>query len=45
MADTINVGLIGYKFMGKSHSNAYRQVGAFFDVPLRPEMTVLCGRG
>src|SRR5919206_808730 len=44
MADTIKVGLIGYKFMGKSHSNAYRQVAAFFDAPLRPEMTVLCGR-
>jgi len=44
MADTINVGLIGYKFMGKSHSNAYRQVAAFFDMPLRPDMTVLCGR-
>ena len=44
MADTIKVGLIGYKFMGKSHSNAYRQVAAFYDVPLRPEMTVLCGR-
>ena len=44
MADTINVALIGYKFMGKSHSNAYRQVAAFFDVPLRPEMAVLCGR-
>jgi predicted dehydrogenase len=44
MADTIKVGLIGYKFMGKSHSNAYRQVAAFYDVPLHPEMTVLCGR-
>jgi predicted dehydrogenase len=44
MADTIKVALIGYKFMGKSHSNAYRQVGAFFDAPLQPEMTVLCGR-
>jgi len=44
MAETIKVGLIGYKFMGKSHSNAYRQVAAYFDVPLKPEMTVLCGR-
>jgi predicted dehydrogenase len=44
MTDTIKVGLIGYKFMGKSHSNAYRQVAAFFDAPLHPEMTVLCGR-
>ncbi len=45
MSDTINVGLIGYKFMGKSHSNAYRQVAAFFpDVALRPVMKVICGR-
>lgn len=42
--DTINVALIGYKFMGKAHSNAYRQVTAAFDVPLKPAMTVLCGR-
>ncbi len=44
MTDTIKVGLIGYKFMGKAHSNAYRQVSAFYDLPLQPEMTVLCGR-
>lgn len=41
---TINVALIGYKFMGKAHSNAYRQVGRFFDVPCQPVMKVLCGR-
>ena len=44
MADTIKVGMIGYKFMGKAHSNAYRQVAAYYDVPLQPEMTVICGR-
>jgi predicted dehydrogenase len=44
MTDTIKIGMIGYKFMGKAHSNAYRQVSSFFDVPLQPEMTVLCGR-
>jgi predicted dehydrogenase len=45
MAGTIGVGLVGYKFMGKSHSNAYRQVASFFpDVALRPEMKALCGR-
>lgn len=45
MADTINVGLVGYKFMGKSHSNAYRQVAHFFpDMPLKPALKVLCGR-
>ena len=42
---TIGVGLVGYKFMGKSHSNAYRQVKAFFpEVKLTPEMVALCGR-
>jgi predicted dehydrogenase len=45
MTQTIGVGLVGYKFMGKSHSNAYRQVASFFpDVPLRPVMRALCGR-
>jgi predicted dehydrogenase len=45
MANTIGVGLVGYKFMGKSHSNAYRQVASFFpDVPLKPVMRALCGR-
>jgi predicted dehydrogenase len=45
MADTIGVGLVGYKFMGKAHSNAYRQVTHFFpDVALKPVMKVLCGR-
>lgn len=45
MADTINVGLVGYKFMGKAHSNAYRQVAHFFpDVALKPVLQTLCGR-
>src|ERR1044071_6715955 len=45
MPNTIGVGLVGYKFMGKSHSNAYRQVASFLpDLALRPEMKALCGR-
>ena len=45
MAESINVGLVGYKFMGKAHSNAYRQVAHFFpDVALRPVLHTLCGR-
>ena len=45
MTNSIGVGLVGYKFMGKSHSNAYRQVAAFFpDLALRPEMKAICGR-
>jgi predicted dehydrogenase len=41
---TVNVALIGYAFMGKAHSNAYRQVGRFFTPRLQPRMRVLCGR-
>jgi predicted dehydrogenase len=45
MANTIGVGLVGYKFMGRAHSNAYRQVATFFpDIALKPEMTAVCGR-
>jgi predicted dehydrogenase len=45
MSNTIGVGLVGYKFMGKSHSNAYRQVASFFpDIALKPVMRALCGR-
>jgi len=38
------VGLVGYRFMGRAHSNAYRQVGRFFDVDPAPRMRALCGR-
>lgn len=44
MARKINVGMVGYKFMGKAHSNAYRQVPMFFDPEAIPVMKVLCGR-
>jgi predicted dehydrogenase len=40
----INIGLIGYKFMGKAHSHAYKDVGMFFDLPAQPVMKALCGR-
>ena len=40
----VNVALIGYAFMGKAHSNAYRQVGPFFKPRLRPRLKVICGR-
>ncbi len=40
----LNVGLIGYQFMGKAHSNAYRQVGRFFDLPVEVGMHTVCGR-
>src|SRR5215213_7176992 len=40
----LGVGLVGYKFMGRAHSNAYRQVAHFFDVDPRPRMIAICGR-
>jgi len=40
----IGVGLVGYKFMGRAHSNAYRQVARFFDVDPVPVMQAICGR-
>jgi len=39
-----NIALIGYAFMGRAHSNAYRQVAPFFSPRLPPKMKVLCGR-
>lgn len=42
--EEINVALIGYKLMGRAHSNAYRQVGPFMSPPLAPRLKVLCGR-
>ncbi|WP_146443198.1 Gfo/Idh/MocA family protein [Botrimarina colliarenosi] len=44
MASTINVAMIGARFMGKAHSNAYLQVGKFFDPAVRPVMKAVCSR-
>ncbi|HKS42227.1 MAG TPA: Gfo/Idh/MocA family oxidoreductase [Blastocatellia bacterium] len=44
MKNKLNIALIGYKFMGKAHSNAWRQVSRFFDTPFEPVMKVICGR-
>ena len=40
---TVNVGMLGYGFMGKAHSNAFRQVRHFFPGKLAPRMRVICG--
>ncbi|MDZ4815591.1 MAG: Gfo/Idh/MocA family oxidoreductase [Verrucomicrobiota bacterium] len=44
MAKTLNVGMIGYNFMGKAHSNAWRQVDRFFNTKARPVLKTICGR-
>ena len=41
---TIGVGLVGYKFMGRAHSNAYRQLPRFFDIDPAPRLVAVCGR-
>src|SRR5687767_15104021 len=41
---SLGVRLIGYAFMGAVHSQAWRTAPHFFDLPLRPELTVLAGR-
>ena len=40
----VNVALIGYAFMGRAHSNAWRQVSRFFSPKLTPRLKVICGR-
>jgi len=44
MSAEINVGIVGTKFMGRAHSNAYLDVSHFFDLPARPVMRAACGR-
>ena len=40
----LNVGLVGYGFMGKTHSNAFLQAPRFFDLPYRPVLKAVCAR-
>ena len=40
----IGIGMVGYKFMGKAHSNAYSTVARFFDLDAAPVMRCLAGR-
>ena len=41
---TLSVALIGTKFMGRAHSNAWRQAPRFFDLPADIRMVAICGR-
>ncbi len=40
----LNIGLVGYGFMGRTHSNAYRKVSNFFDPEYQPRLKAVCGR-
>jgi len=44
MSKPLNIGLIGYGFMGRTHSNAYRQVSKFFDLEYQPVLKACCAR-
>src|SRR3989440_1816821 len=44
MAKKLNIGLIGYGFMGRAHSNAFRKVSNFFDLEYQPVLKAICGR-
>ncbi len=44
MSKPLNLGMIGYGFMGRAHSNAYRKVGNFFDLEYRPVLKAACAR-
>jgi predicted dehydrogenase len=44
MAKTLNIGLIGYGFMGRTHSNAFLQAPRYFDLPYKPVLKAVCAR-
>jgi predicted dehydrogenase len=44
MKRKLNIGLVGYGFMGRTHSNAFLQTPRFFDVPFEPVLKAVCAR-
>jgi predicted dehydrogenase len=40
----LNIGIVGYGFMGRTHSNAYLQAPRFFDLAYRPILKAVCAR-
>jgi len=41
---SVGVGMVGYAFMGRAHSQAWRTVDRVFELPLRPRLAAICGR-
>src|SRR5438477_555577 len=44
MAKPLNIGMIGYGFMGRAHSNGYRRVSNFFNLEYTPVLKAACAR-
>ncbi len=42
MQTNLNVGIIGAQFMGKAHTNAWSDVGRFYDLPFNPVKKAAC---
>ncbi len=40
----LNIGMVGYGFMGRTHSNAFRKVANFFENEHQPVLKAVCGR-
>jgi predicted dehydrogenase len=40
----LGIGMVGYAFMGRAHSQAWRSVGRFFELPYTPRLAAICGR-
>ena len=40
----LNIGMVGYGFMGRTHSNAFLQAGRFFDLAYQPVLQAVCAR-
>ncbi len=40
----LNIGMVGYGFMGRAHSNAYRRVNNFFDLEYEAVLKAACAR-
>jgi myo-inositol 2-dehydrogenase/D-chiro-inositol 1-dehydrogenase len=40
----LNIGMVGYGFMGRAHSNAFSQAPHFFDLPVQPVLKAACAR-
>ena len=44
MKKELRIGMIGYGFMGRTHSNGYRRVNNFFDLEYTPVLKAACAR-
>jgi predicted dehydrogenase len=44
VSQEIKIGIVGTKFMGRAHSNAFIDVAYFFDLGVRLVLRAACGR-